>query len=84
MTRKSAKLLFASVAMLLGALPMQAQRVVKGLVVDAEGTALPGVSVVVKGKEAAGTTTTIDGRYAITANPKSDRKHGRFPANTAS
>ena len=69
MTRKSAHLLFAFVAMLAGSLPTQAQRLVKGKVADAEGTELPGVSVVVKGKEAAGTTTSIDGRYAITANP---------------
>lgn len=71
MTKKSIHLFITLVIVLLGcALPANAQRVVKGLVVDAEGTPLPGVNVVVRGKEINGTTTSIDGKYAITAAPK--------------
>lgn len=71
MTRKSIHLLITFVILLFGCtLQANAQRVVKGLVVDAEGTPLPGVTVLVKGNEANGTTTSIEGRYAITASPK--------------
>ena len=71
MTKKPLNLIIALVSMLMaGPMAAQAQRIVKGLVVDAEGTPLPGVSVVVKGKEANGTTTTIDGKYAVQAEPR--------------
>ena len=45
--------------------------VVTGLVVDDEGSPLPGVSVVIKGKAAqgGGTVTSVDGKYAINAQP---------------
>ena len=56
--------------MLIGSLPIKAQHVVKGIVVDKEGTPLPGVTVVVRGKEAGGTVTTIDGKYALNAEPR--------------
>ena len=55
--------------MLIGSLPIKAQHVVKGIVVDKEGTPLPGVTVVVRGKEAGGTITTIDGKYALNFTP---------------
>ena len=61
-------MMIALVALLVASvLPMQGQRIVKGLVVDAEGTPLPGVSVLVTGKTASGTSTTIDGKYAVNA-----------------
>ena len=67
MKKKPLILLCTLLAMLaLGSTTARAQRVVRGLVVDGEGTELPGVSVVVKGKEAGGTVTSIDGKYAIT------------------
>jgi len=64
--------LFFTVCWLLlaGVLPVGAQHIVKGLVVDNEGTPLPGVTVVVRGKEANGTATSIDGRYALNAEPR--------------
>lgn len=40
-------------------------QVVKGLVVDASGNALPGVTVYAEGKESGGVLTDLDGRYAI-------------------
>ncbi len=68
MKRKTILQLFLILPLLwAGALTASAQKIVKGLVVDAEGTPLPGVSVVVRGKEASGTTTTIDGKYAVQA-----------------
>ena len=72
MTRKPVRLLSALLALLtLGVLDaLGQQHIVKGLVVDGEGTALPGVSVYVKGSEAQGTTTSIDGRYAVSAAPR--------------
>src|SRR5687768_9738821 len=45
---------------------MAQQRVVKGRVTDANGNALPGVTVSVKGKNAA-TQTGLDGSFSITA-----------------
>ena len=70
--RKNPLKQFFAIAMMLviGSLPMQAQQIVKGLVVDSEGTPLPGVTVVVKGKESGGTVTTIDGKYALNAEPR--------------
>lgn len=62
-------LLAIACLLMLHATSLSAQRVVKGLVVDSDGTALPGVTVLVKGKEVQGTATTIDGKYAITAEP---------------
>ena len=51
MTRKTVRTMLALVALLAAqAVPAQGQRIVKGLVVDAEGTPLPGVSVLVGGK----------------------------------
>ncbi len=68
MTRKSVRMMLALVALLAAqVLPAQGQRIVKGLVVDAEGTPLPGVSVLVTGKTGGGTSTTIDGKYAVNA-----------------
>ena len=70
MTKKPFIFMISLLAMLaFGSSTAMAQRVVRGLVVDAEGTELPGVSVVVKGKEAGGTVTSIDGKYAITVQP---------------
>lgn len=60
------KLLLVAGLLLVGTTFASAQHVVKGQVVDAEGTALPGVSVLVRGKETLGTVTSIDGKYAIT------------------
>ena len=44
-----------------------AQSMVRGVVTDATGEPLPGVSVVVKGTTT-GTTTDIDGKYSINAS----------------
>ena len=70
--RKNPLKQFFALAMMLviGSLPMQAQQIVKGLVVDSEGTPLPGVTVVVRGKESGGTVTSIDGKYALNAEPR--------------
>ena len=58
------------VLLVIGSLPVCSQNIVKGLVVDNEGTPLPGVTVVVKGKEAQGTVTSIEGRYALNAESR--------------
>ena len=55
--------------LVLGSLPVDAQHIVKGLVVDKEGTPMPGVTVVIRGKETGGTVTSIDGKYALNAEP---------------
>jgi len=68
MTKKPIQLIVTLVVMLVGFVSTaSAQRVVKGLVVDAEGTPLPGVTVLVKGSGTGGATTSIDGKYAVNA-----------------
>ena len=70
MSKNHLKLFFAIVLMLVvGSLPVDAQHIVKGLVVDKEGTPMPGVTVVIRGKETGGTVTSIDGKYALNAEP---------------
>ena len=56
--------------LVIGSLPIEAQHIVKGLVVDKEGTPLPGVTVVVRGKESGGTVTSVDGKYALNAESR--------------
>ncbi|MDR0940042.1 MAG: TonB-dependent receptor [Mediterranea sp.] len=52
--------------MLLPHVPVAAQnRAVQGLVMDAQGTPLPGVSIYVKGNETRGVVSNIDGRYVL-------------------
>lgn len=71
MSQRPNLLLITIVVMLFGmSLTASAQRVVKGVVVDSEGTPLPGVTVLVNGKENNGTTTSIEGKYAIEASPR--------------
>ena len=72
MRKKPLKQFFTIMLMLvIGSLPVSAQQhIVKGLVVDTEGTPLPGVTVVVRGKEAGGTVTSVDGKYALNAEPR--------------
>ena len=71
MRKKPLKQFFAILVLLvLGSLPVSSQQIVKGLVVDNEGTPLPGVTVVVRGKETEGTVTSIDGRYALNAESR--------------
>ena len=72
MRKKPLKQFFTIMLMMvIGSLPVSAQQhIVKGLVVDTEGTPLPGVTVVVRGKEAGGTVTSVDGKYALNAEPR--------------
>ena len=72
MRKKPLKQFFTILLMMvIGSLSMSAQQhIVKGLVVDTEGTPLPGVTVVVRGKEAGGTVTSVDGKYALNAEPR--------------
>ena len=71
MRKNPLKRFFAIAAMLVvAALPADAQHIVKGLVVDKEGTPLPGVTVVVRSKAAGGTVTSVDGKYALQAESK--------------
>lgn len=64
MKRKITKL-FILLFTLLSAQQIYAQSsIVRGLVVDADGNPLPGVSIIKKGSTN-GTTTTIDGKYAL-------------------
>jgi len=51
------------------ALTLPYQQEVSGIVSDPAGTPLPGVTVVVKGKNQ-GTTTDINGRYSLTIGPE--------------
>ena len=47
-------------------------QVVRGLVVDVDGTPLPGVNVYAKGKESKGVITNIDGKYAVSGLAAND------------
>jgi len=55
-------------ALLLSALPADAQNVVKGTVKDASGEALPGVSITLKGRAGTGTVTDANGNFSIDAS----------------
>jgi Fe2+ transport system protein B len=46
----------------------QDKRTVSGVITDASGAALPGVTVLIKGTEK-GTISDIDGKYSIEASP---------------
>jgi len=60
------RLLFLSV-LLVSLIPqaMAQTKVVTGLVVDAAGNPLPGVTIYAEGKESSGVLSNLDGRYAI-------------------
>jgi TonB-linked SusC/RagA family outer membrane protein len=60
---------------------MAQQRVIKGTVTDANGNALPGVTVSVKGKNAA-TQTALDGSFSITADAGNTLVFTYVDANT--
>ncbi|MCC8070471.1 MAG: TonB-dependent receptor [Bacteroidales bacterium] len=48
-----------------GAILLAQNQVVKGVVVDPEGTPLPGVTIFARGKESKGVSSNIDGKYAL-------------------
>lgn len=47
----------------------QQQKTITGTVIDEQGQPLPGVSIIVKGKQGKGTSTDFDGKYAISVLP---------------
>lgn len=47
-------------------------QVVRGLVVDVDGTPLPGVNIYAKGKESKGVISSIDGKYALSGLATND------------
>lgn len=51
---------------------MAQTQVVKGLVVDVDGTPLPGVNIYARGKESKGVITNLDGKYAISELASND------------
>ena len=64
-------LLLMFVTLALGCTNSFAQGLIKGIVKDATGATLPGVSVTVKGSSAtSGGITDVDGRYSVKASPK--------------
>ena len=50
-------------------------RVIRGLVVDVSGNALPGVTIYAEGKEARGVQTDLNGRYALQGLAENDVVH---------
>lgn len=55
------------IALVAFVLPIEAQNVIRGIIRDATGEPLPGVSVVVKGRTGIGTVSNADGIYTIPA-----------------
>lgn len=51
---------------------MAQTQVVRGLVMDVDGTPLPGVNVYAKGKESKGVITNMDGKYAVSGLSAND------------
>ena len=69
-------LLLAGLFLLGSALQGAAQnRVIRGLVVDASGNPLPGVTIYAEGKEARGVQTDLSGRYALQGLAENDVVH---------
>ena len=64
----SKALITGCAALLLSALPADAQNIVKGTVKDASGEALPGVSITLKGRSGTGTVTDANGNFSIDAS----------------
>ena len=58
------------ILLFVAAYPSNAQNIIQGVVKDAAGEALVGVSVLVKGSAGNGTITNINGNYSIRADAR--------------